>query len=211
MKRKLSKLDILRLESNPWDKLPEESDIAFKCFDEYKKTKGRQIGATGVLVGKSADMMYVYAEKFRWKERAHEWDMYLDKMKQLAQLKEIEDMIDRHSTHSMAIEKVLMKPVQSFMNKLRSQSEEIDNMDMKELLGLVLQVADRLPKVVDIERKSRGVPTEINRQNLDVTTKGESIKPEVNIIVSGSKSNLIPDNYESNNYEDKEDDPKFEF
>lgn len=189
-RKKKSRLDILRMESNPWDKQPEENDKAFEMFSAYKEMHGRQLSKTAVLFNLSPASIYKYSVMFNWKERAHEWDLYLDKKKQEAKLKAIEEMIERHSQHSMAAENAIMVPVKAFLQKIRTD-QSINNMDVEKLYNLVLQASDRLPKLVDIERKSRGVPTEINRSNLDVTTKGESIRPEVNIIVSGSKSNLL--------------------
>lgn len=198
-RKKKSRLDLLRLESNPWDKLPEESDKVFAMFTAYKDMQGRQLSKTAVLFGMSPANVYNYSQKFNWKERVHEWDLFLDKKKQEAKLKAIEEMIERHSQHSMAAENAIMVPVKAFLQKIRND-QTINNMDVEKLYNLVLQASDRLPKLVDIERKSRGVPTEINRSNLDLTTNGEAIRPEVNIIVSGSKSNLI----NSEDYEEDE-------
>jgi len=53
----------------------------------------------------------------------------------------------------------------------------LQQMNAAELIKLVFGVADRFPNIVNTERKSRDVPTEISKQAIDHTTNGKDLNP----------------------------------
>ena len=165
-------------ENKPWERQPKETDRAYSYFCTFRDMgPGRSLAKLSVLVNKHLSPLAHLSVKFKWIERVNAWTDELERIKADAVIKELKEMTKRHSNHAQAIENVLMVPVNKFIEKMRSgQVGDIESMPSKELLKLIFGVADLFPKIVDTERKSRGVPTDITQQKIDHTTKGEAVQ-----------------------------------
>lgn len=183
---------VLFKDNNLWDRQPGETRVAFSVFCAYRDAAPgyRSMEHVRKATGKfSAHYIYTLSSKHKWAMRITAWEAHLDKKRQEAKLKEIEDMARRHSQHAQAVETALLIPVDKFINKYRQDPTAFDNMTVGDLLALVYQSADRFPKIVDTERKSRGVPTDITKT--DITSDGQKIEPAINILINGSESPLL--------------------
>jgi phage antirepressor YoqD-like protein len=194
-------------EAELWERQPEESAIAFKYFREYLETPKRRI-YDGELAKKLKIGQYklnYYARTHKWTERARAWDNYLVRKKNEATIRAVEEMAERHAKHAMAVETALMFPIMEFVNAIRSiDRNDIKLMKAKELYKFVIDASEKLPKIIDIERKSRGVPNDISKTDIDLTSDGEPIKPMINISVKGSHSPLLAAGEVSPKQEDSE-------
>jgi len=181
----------------PWDRLPGETVNAFAAFLAYRDMiNSKSVSKVAETIGKSQSYVTKLSSINKWKKRAEAYQTYMDKKEQEMKLKQIEEMVKRHSTHAAEIETAMMIPINKFLEKAKNKmgDEKEDDLSKKtigELLNIVYTTADLFPKIVDAERKSRGVPTDINSSNIDLTSKGNAIKPPVTIIVNGSKSNIL--------------------
>lgn len=186
-------LEKFYLKHKPWDKLPNEPDSAFQCFVRFRDMPSGERSIVGLARAgfKTQPHLNQLSMKHHWFERAAQWDVYVDKKKQEVYLKTIEEMTKRHAQHSMALETAFMLPVQTLLEKARIDSRMLESLTVKELLDAVFSSADKFTKIVDVERKSRGVATDLSKVAVDTTTNGESIKPAINIIINGSKSRLL--------------------
>lgn len=192
--RKLEKTDaeILKDETELWEKQPRESDKAFSIFNFYRDMPNRKLhdGRIKREFNIAQSTVNYYSHVYAWKERVRAWDNYLDKRKQAAQIKAIEEMAERHAKQAMAVETSLMVPVKEFLDKIRNiGAGEMKNMKVKDLYKLVVDAAEKLPRIIEIERKARGA--DVNKNSLDITSDGEPIKPVISITVQGSKSPLL--------------------
>ena len=162
----------------PWERQPGESDKAFRFFCRYRDMgPDRSYQKLSGDINKSKMTIANMARKWKWVDRVKHYGDEIDRIKQELTKKELVEMVKRHSDHSQAIETSLMYPIKLFIDKIKnSQSNDLNGMTAKELIKIVFEVADRFPKIVDTERKSRGVPTEISKHNIDHTTKGKPMQ-----------------------------------
>ena len=164
----------MKNEKHLWDKLENEPTRCFIYFNIYK-----DMGVSRTLkkVAKEVDVNVAnisnQSTKYNWVKRVAAWEMYLQKAKDDSQLDIVKKMNDRMAQHAQALETTLMAYVQDFMKRLESgeinfSSKELTDKDRMYMLGMV---ADKLPKVTDVERKARGEATEITKSTVEQTTK----------------------------------------
>ena len=188
----LSVEEMRKLETDMWERQDGETQIAFNLFSKYLHMPRRKVRELALEHGVTEHDMYYYSSTYRWKERSRAYDNYIERRKVEVHLREIEEMASRHAKQALAMESALMYPVREYIEKLKSiDMNDIKSMSAKELYQFVLAAADKLPKIIDIERKARGVPTELNASAIDVTSNGEVIQPSINILVKGSQSPLL--------------------
>lgn len=185
----------------PWDRLSNESLKSFMLFRVYRDLGlTRSIKEACARTGRKFSYALKLATQYKWRERAEAYELFLDKKRQQIKMKEIDEMNKRHSTHAQAIENALIVPVEKFINNFKAKyGADFENMTLKDILFYIYKTAEKFPNLVDTERKARGVPTDISKQNIDVTSNGESIPQNVNFIVSGTKSPLLEQIKKSNN------------
>ncbi len=181
--------------TRPWECQANESTRIYSAFLEYRDMgPDRTLTKMAMMTGHKRTKLQAMNHRYRWFERAEAWDKHLQKKADEAKIKAIEKMNARHTDHSEKTETTLMIPVQALIKKFNKlNTEELDNMNTEKLLNLVFQSADRIPKIMDSERKARGVPTEFTKSAIDHTSGGNPVIPLVNIIVNGSQSKLLED------------------
>ena len=178
-------------EIKPWERQPGESEKCFNYFKTYKDMgTDRTRAKLAVLVGKSKPTMETIAKKWHWIERINAYNDHIEKISLATIEKEIKEMVKRHAVHAQSLETAIMIPVNKFMKKYQENVQTaFGDLSLGELLDLVFSSADKFPKLVNVERLSRGVPTDYSKA--DLTSGGEKFKPVINITVSGSKSKLL--------------------
>jgi len=156
-----------------------ESPKAFQAFTTYRDLgPDRSFVKVAVLLGRTRQVVSLWANQWYWKSRILAWEEELDRRKRERKFKDIEEMHIRHAKHAQSVENALMVPIQAFLKKINKdqtlmRDNEFDNTTQQDLFDLVTTIADKLPKVVDIERKSRGEPTEINSYKIDLNSLTE--------------------------------------
>lgn len=165
-------------EIKPWERQPGESEKAFSYFITYREM-GRNHSLRTLCRQEGVGMRQIwgYSKKWRWVERCAAWQDELDRIKREVIIKEVQEMTKRHSQQAMMFQRVLIMPVEAVIKKLKQNSPEIAEFEgakLKDLFNIVLDSAKLFSSVVDIERKSRGEPNEILKQ--DVTSEGQRIK-----------------------------------
>lgn len=108
-----------------------------------------------------------------WVSRAQAWDAELDRRKREAQAEEIEEMERRHAQFARNALSVIAAITGLFGQRV--QNARLAKMEDDELAELVTKALRNAPEIANLERKSRGMPTEINEQRgtLQVTDKHE--------------------------------------
>lgn len=92
-------MELTELPSNPWERLPGESDKAFAAFIAYRDTPAheRSIEKCAKKVGKSgAKVWQKWSVRWRWVARCVAWQDEQDRAARAARLAEIEEMNRRH-------------------------------------------------------------------------------------------------------------------
>lgn len=60
--------------TKPWERLENETDAAFSAFKAYLELDERSYKKVAEKLKKSASLIYRWADKFDWKNRAIAWD-----------------------------------------------------------------------------------------------------------------------------------------
>lgn len=158
-----------------------EPTVAFKYFQYYRNLGlERRHFKVADYFGKSIHTITAFSTKWSWKERVHEYDAEMDRAKMVGELQGIENMAKRHIDTAKKFQRGLSLPAEALIKKLESNPEcadELDRLTVAELINKLVSVTSALETVVDIERKSRGKPTEINAT--DLTSGGERIEVQV--------------------------------
>lgn len=199
----IQKIDLVYPE---WERQPGESNMAYEAFALYRNMGiNRNFRHVANAMGRQHNYMSVvtsWASKYRWTERIAKYIEYVDKIQLELDIKERKEMYKRHAQHAMAIETALMTPVQDFLRRFKNHeitfdgiiADQYSSVDEKRL-KLVFTAAEKISKVVDVERISRGEPTDISQQSIDHTTGGDKVK-QININVVHTKDDTIPDDDE---------------
>lgn len=194
---KSRKLKVVELQPTddllPWERQPDETIRMFAYFEHYRDMPDatrnlRQCALELGLTYKSIRQISYYMD---WGKRIKAHKDYLVRKRHETSLRKIEEMAERHNKHALAFELSLMTPVNEFAERLRTESKLFKKLTAPELMNMVLAAADRFTKIVDTERKSRGAATDITKQDVDYTSNGKGIEPVINVIVNGSKSNIL--------------------
>lgn len=150
----------------PWQQQVSEPRKAFSTFCQYRDMLPdvRTIQKAAAATGRGIAGTYRQSSKWHWVERSEAWDQEQDRLKREAQVEEIVSMSKRHAGAAQAVLTTMMQPVQALLQKMKLEPELLINLSKKkpeELLAMINKVAQALPQVTNVERLSRGLPTEI--------------------------------------------------
>lgn len=176
-----------------WERQPKENEKMFALFQMYRDEKQRSIKRLADEVkGYSPHKLYIISKQYLWEERARAYDNYVDRKKTENKINSTQSMLDRHSDEAKTAQKTLMLTFQELQKRIKENDMgDLSELSMSDLLRLAMQAADRMPKLHDAERKANGVPNELSSIALDVTSNGETMQPNINIMVNGSRSQLL--------------------
>ncbi|MCO5252555.1 MAG: hypothetical protein M9949_14200 [Candidatus Kapabacteria bacterium] len=182
-----------------WEKQPKESTIAWEYFKSYRDMgifrshrNVAKIFNTPERVDIARRNIGNIAAIWRWTERIDAYQRHLDKIQMEETEKAVKEMASRHADYAKNTIYAAYFPIIELLKKIqRGDTKDITDMSSKELLALTFKSAQVLVSVADLERKTRGEPTDIRKMGLDHTSGGEKIKPSISINVSGSQSNLL--------------------
>jgi hypothetical protein len=133
-------------ERKPYDRQPGEGSKAFEAFAHYRDSgEDRSIVATARHFGKFISTFKTWAWKFHWKDRIFAWETELDRQRQRAQIKGIQEMNTRHITLAFSV----LGEVAGQLQKMQARRSKIDELTPLEMARL-LEVA------VKVERQARG-------------------------------------------------------
>jgi len=156
----------------PWERQPKETRRAFEYFRFYRDMAAGKRSQREVAehFHRSMTAVNTRAVRYKWVERSTAWDSERDRVKREAQLGEIAQMSVRHAQTAQAMTASLMKPVEAFFLKLKNEPNTIEKMskqDVDKLLGLINRAAYALPALTNVERLSRGLPTEKREHSVE--------------------------------------------
>jgi hypothetical protein len=150
-----------------------ETVRAYEAFQIYRDLgPERSFPKVAAIMGVSRQQIGQWSMKYFWTARIIAWEDELAKRRTERIFKETEEMHLRHFKQAKSIATSLMVPVEAFLKKILTNQKtgrkhQFDHMTERELFKLIENIADKLPKVIDVERKSRGEPTNIDTINID--------------------------------------------
>lgn len=150
-----------------------ETSKSFDMFLMFRDMgKKRNLRILAEKLGLSYDTFRGKARKWSWTKRARAWDDRADSLANDAFEKKIIEMSERHAKLAEDYIDALFAPIREF--KKRVAAAPFAEMSAGQIYQLSLQAARVFPQLLDSERKSRGLATEISQQ--DVTSNGETVK-----------------------------------
>ena len=178
-----------------FERMKGEGQTSFKYFCMYRDMGNkRSYRRVAREAGVSTQRIHNIAQEWHWQERIKLWIDEVDRVKREAYLKEIQEMAKRHAQHSMAFQRVLTIPVEAILKKMKSGDltyQDFLNLPVSELFDKTLKSAQLLSSIIDIERKSRGEPTELIKQEVQQETS-----QEIKVILPIVPNNQLPEKNE---------------
>lgn len=133
------------MKRKPWERLDDESTVAFEAFATYRDLGvNRSTAAVGRAVGKNKKLMDRWSSAHSWVSRAAAYDAELDAVKTATTRDIVADMAERHARLAVM-----------FGNKVIERMQSIDLNSLS-----AADVARWFDLSVRIERLSRGASTE---------------------------------------------------
>jgi hypothetical protein len=154
-------------EHQPWGKMDVESERQYELFSYYRSL-GR--ARTQTDVAKHFDVSRAYISKTAsdrgWADRIDAWDTYKEQIYAQTVLEGVKEMAVKHAEIARDGIMVLSKPFEVLMQRLESEEGQNDlwEMNLQSLFKLVQKSTQILPNLMNAERLSRGMPTEISEQ-----------------------------------------------
>jgi hypothetical protein len=156
----------------PWERLPGETDKAFKAFCVYRDLRqNRSFSALLDRLGKKSKTQFaVWSRKNNWQVRVRAFDDDEDRKNRIKQQESIQKMNERQAQQAETFQRIVFLPVTAFSERLKKDKdnkmpaiEDLNKLTTVELIDLIIQVSRSYGNLVNIERIARGVPTEIGR------------------------------------------------
>jgi hypothetical protein len=173
-------IDIYEFDDVPkqWERQKGESERAYGYFIKYRDMGARHsLRALSQQEGIGLKALWEHSAKWKWRERLAAWMDELDRVRRDVTVKEVQEMTKRHAQQSMMMQRVIITPAEIILKKIKnnpSAIQEFENMSLSTLFDKTLDAARVFSAVVDVERKSRGEPSEILKQ--DLTSNGKEIR-----------------------------------
>ena len=101
---------------------------------------------------KPLDYFYGWASRFEWRERALEWDRYVERQAQKARIKKIEQMRERHQQQCEFTLGLLLRPAKALAKKYDRNPAMYEQMEDKELMRQFAIMTRRVPGIMNMER-----------------------------------------------------------
>lgn len=156
----------------PWVRQSYETDHTWEQFVHYRDQGiGRSQRKTADYFGVSPVTISTLASRHDWHDRVTAYDIWQERVYQAHLLKSIRDMAERHATIAAENLDALLLPTQAVMKKLEDNPNLIDELSetsAKQLIRLAVESAKVIPRMMNAERLSRGLPTEITHNREEV-------------------------------------------
>lgn len=120
---------LLDLGPEPWERQPDETPKQWSMFVVYREMGlTRNYAKAAKEIGKNTSYVSKIARDHNWKERAHAWDEYEDRMRRLGHIEAIRKMTDMHN-------KVGGLMLQKALQRLQTlQPSELDSSDVRQMI-----------------------------------------------------------------------------
>ncbi len=152
-----------------WERQPRESAKAFGAFVMYRDLPAseRSLVKVAQKLAKSDGTVARWSTRFAWVARAEAHDDEQDRHKRAAQTKAVEQMAERHAAQAQLAIQAFLRRLQDYRTKRPEDDPErmdfeLKTIDVDGLYRMVVRAGGVLPDLMDLERKSRGQPTEVH-------------------------------------------------
>jgi hypothetical protein len=154
-------------EFEPWGKMDEETDRDYELFSYYRASGlSRSQSSTARHFGINQTRVHKVAHENDWGERVKQWDLYREKIYTTEVLEETKRMAKDHAKIAAKGIRAVSIAFDELLNRIDAQDpvhiKEMNALGLKSLYAMVEKAARVLPNLMNAERLSRGLPTELS-------------------------------------------------
>lgn len=154
------------VEYEAWGKLPWETDRQYEYFCHYRDMGlTRTRNAVASHFGVTPARIHKIAKEREWEERALQWDRHLEKIFQLEVAENTREMARRHASIAKNGVAALAMAFTPLLEELEEDEEAFKerflSQNIKAQMNQVVAAARAIPGIMNAERLSMGMPTEI--------------------------------------------------
>lgn len=159
-------------ESEPWGRMEGETEREFRWFCYYRSLgMGRKKSDVARHYEVSTAAVSSVVKKNDWDDRILAWDRYREREYTQKVIENVHAMAAHHaeiaSRGILALSNAFEALIKRISQDPKKFEEEIGEMPIRQLFGLAQKSAQVIPNLMNAERLSRGMPTEITK-NLTV-------------------------------------------
>lgn len=178
-------------EFEPWGKMEGETDAAYEKF-LYFRSLGLARKKTDVAkhYGITRESVDIMARKNDWNDRVAAWDDYRERLYTAELLQGVKEMAVTHAGVASKGIEALSSAFDALLGRMHENpeqwQEELNSLPAKQLFAIVQRSAQVIPNLMNAERLSRGLPTEISANlNLNETRVTIQSRDDLAEIVAG--------------------------
>ncbi len=153
-------------EYEPWGKMETETNRDYELFSEYRASgMSRTYTATGKHFGISQSYISKTAQKHDWVDRVRSWDQYREQIYTTEVIESVRKMAHDHAGIANRGIKALSMVFDELIDRMENDplhEEELATIGFRSLFALAEKAARAVPNLMNAERLSRGLPTEIS-------------------------------------------------
>lgn len=153
----------------PWGMMEGETARDYQLFSYFRalglsRTKGEVAKHFEI----SSNYVYRCSSENDWDSRVRAWDVYREKIYTLGIVEETRGMAEIHGRVAAEGILALASAFQELVSRMNGDPElwkdELAEIPTKQLIGIAQRSAQVIPNLMNAERLSRGLPTEISAQ-----------------------------------------------
>lgn len=170
-------------EDEPWGKMSTETGREYEEFSHYRaQGLTRTKSATATHFGVKGSTISYLAKNRNWEARVQAWDLYRERVYTRELLLGVQQMAHDHAEVASRGIKALAVALESIANRMETEEgraevfDELADLPLKTQLALAQKSAAVIPNLMNAERLSRGLPTEISA-NLHLHDVRISVQP----------------------------------
>lgn len=160
-------------EEEPWGRYENETAREYELFDAFLNlglTRTRQKVVEKFKISRAhVDRV---AKEFNWEDRATSFDDVKERVYTTTRLEEVRDMAKYHAAIARKGVVALASSFEALIHRMEKEpdkwAEELSDMSVRTLFSLAHKSAQVLPNLMNAERLSQGLPTEVHG-NLSIT------------------------------------------
>lgn len=150
----------------PWGLMEGESSLHYQYFSHYR---AQGLGRVKLQVAKhfgiGPQVIYNTAKDNDWDNRCRAWDVYREKVYTMALIEETREMATVHANVARKGVLALASAFENLVERMEADPElwkaELEEIPTKQLITIAQRSAQVIPNLMNAERLSRGMPTEL--------------------------------------------------
>jgi len=149
----------------PWHRQPGESPAAYDGFLTYRDLgpKKRSLTAAVAEAGRAPTTRQAWgrwSSAHNWLARCAAWDDHMQKVVDQANAEKVGEMAKRHADLAQTLQAAVTLPLNELVRRLQDKEVDLSELPVQDLVRMLQQLGPITKSAVEIERVSRGQPSD---------------------------------------------------